>query len=128
MLPALCEEVSTVETAELEVEAIPEEETGLEDDGLGVPEVPAGLLEEGELECPTGVLREDDWVGTAGVLDGFDTVPLGVMALPELDWAGLLECEGELEGVAVGETTGVRELEVCSPVEEVAAELEGTLG
>lgn len=44
--------------------------------------------------------------------------------LAELDWAGWLECEGELEGVAVGETTGTLELEVCRLGGDATGELE----
>jgi hypothetical protein len=99
--------------------------TALDDDGVGIPEEPAGLLDEGELEDPTGVLEDPTGVleDPTGVLED----PTGV--LEEGDWVGTTGVlEGfELEGVADDETTGTLELGVFRGVEEAAGELDGTV-
>lgn len=82
VLLTLCEEAITLGTVELEAEALPEEITELE----------AGLLEEGELEGPTGMLEAvDEWVGIRGVLEALETVPLGVTTALGVDRIGVLE-------------------------------------
>ena len=94
--------------------------TALDDDGVGIPEEPAGLLEEGELEDRTGELEDPTGVleGPTGMLED----PTGVLEDP----MGVLE-GFELEGVADDETTGILELGVFRGVEEAAGELDGTL-